>query len=227
VNIKDFYESEAGVRGAVISGRAKKAANMFTRHLGTARRLLDVGRGVGGVTVFLRDILKAEEVYGIEISEKRIEAARQRGVEAIQHDLNTGSLPFGDDYFDAIFCSEIIEHLIDPDHLLDEVCRVLAPQGVCVLTTPNLAVWYNRLTSLLGWQPFNTSVGFRHKVGRPKFLASVGTYPSHLRVFSCRALKEIIFLHQFQVLEVRGINLSDVFVGKRDWSKKPLSELLY
>ena len=40
--------------------------------------------------------------------------------------------------------SELIEHLVDPDGAVAEVRRVLRPGGSLLLSTPNLAAWYNR-----------------------------------------------------------------------------------
>ena len=51
--------------------------------------------------------------------------ARKNGVKCYQLDVDEEDFPFGDNYFDAIFCGDIIEHLYDPDHLLSEMYRVL------------------------------------------------------------------------------------------------------
>lgn len=194
MGLGEYYAEQAEFRmtGAEIEGRVRKAAKLFQKNLGAVDKLLDIGCGVGTVGLYLQEILRAKEVCGVEISEKRAEAARARGVHAVLKDLNQGSIPFGDGSFDAIFCGEVIEHLVDPDQLLDEIARLLSPAGVCVLTTPNLACWYNRLALLLGWQPFDTSVSFRYEVGRPKFLVTDYGCRDHLRAFTYRALRELL-----------------------------------
>ena len=53
-------------------------------------------------------------------------------------DVSNG-LPWQNEYFDAIFAGEIIEHIIDTDFFLDEINRVLNDKGQVVLTTPNAA----------------------------------------------------------------------------------------
>jgi methionine biosynthesis protein MetW len=227
MSAKQYYESQAEVRetGAEIDGRIRKAARLFQKHLGRAERLLDVGCGVGTVGLYLQRVLAAKEVYGVEISESRVAAARRKGLEAVQADVSQGPLPFEDGSFDAIFCGEVIEHLVDPDHLLDELNRTLAPSGVCVLTTPNLAVWYNRLALMLGWQPFATGVSFRHEVGRPKSLVTDYGCRDHLRVFTYKALKELIRLHEFTVIDATGVRLSQLF--RPDWSSRSWRALIY
>lgn len=205
MNIEDFYESQAAIKelGGDIDGRVKKAARMFSKHLGAAHWLLDIGCGVGSVALYLKDTLRAEEVYGVEVSEKRVELAKGRGVKAVQQDLNAGALPFEDGYFDAIFCGEIIEYLLDPDHLLDEVHRVLTRNGVCILTTPNLAVWYNRIALLFGFQPWSLGTSLRHDVGRLGFTTGAGI--EHIKVFTERAFKELLEFHNFSIQEVASL----------------------
>ena len=212
MKLRQFYDiqSASSPRGGYIDGRIMKTEALFARHLpGPPRRLLDVGCGVGAITAYLGDRLRVGEVCGVDIAGERVEAARRAGVEAYPCELNEEALPFPDGHFDAVFCGEVIEHLVDPDHMLDEIGRVLAPGGVCVLTTPNLASWPNRLGLLLGWQPFYTSVSLRHDAGRPRLLTSDFECLDHLRVFTWGALREVLRLHGFRVLKVSGASLLD------------------
>lgn len=64
-------------------------------------------------------------------------------------DINNG-LPFENESFDAVHAGELIEHVIYPPTFLMEVRRILKPDGVLVLTTPNLFYWRNRLSMLRG-----------------------------------------------------------------------------
>ncbi|MFA6064103.1 MAG: class I SAM-dependent methyltransferase [Gallionella sp.] len=48
-------------------------------------------------------------------------------------------LPFRDDQFDCVLCTEVLEHVPDPVRVLEEFNRVLKPGGKVVLTTP----WFN------------------------------------------------------------------------------------
>lgn len=41
-----------------------------------------------------------------------------------------------DNSFDAVLCTEVLEHAIDPDLVLDEIWRVLKPNGVAMITCP-------------------------------------------------------------------------------------------
>lgn len=46
------------------------------------------------------------------------------------------AIPLPDETFDAILCSEVLEHVPEPTHALDEFSRLLKPGGVMILTAP-------------------------------------------------------------------------------------------
>ncbi|MFP4501537.1 MAG: glycosyltransferase [Candidatus Hydrogenedentota bacterium] len=60
------------------------------------------------------------------------------------------ALPFTDDHFECVICSEVIEHIPDEGgRLLDELTRVLKPGGVLVIGTPDYGNWQWRVTERL------------------------------------------------------------------------------
>jgi len=99
------------------------------------KRLLDVGCGDGILGYFARE--KYEEVYGVDISEEALEIARRRGVKTKRVNLNKGKLPFRDEFFDAVVCLDVIEHVFEPRSLIKEIHRVLQKKGVLIISTPN------------------------------------------------------------------------------------------
>ena len=46
------------------------------------------------------------------------------------------NIPLADNSFDMVLCTQVLEHCLEPDSLLKEMCRVLEPGGVLVLTLP-------------------------------------------------------------------------------------------
>ena len=62
---------------------------------------------------------------------------------------------------------EVIEHLASPDNMIVEVYRILKIGGYLIISTPNLGNWVNRLTMLLGCQPYNVEVSATHVFGVP------------------------------------------------------------
>jgi methionine biosynthesis protein MetW len=168
------------------------------------KRLLDIGCGDGSFTILLKEALKAKEAVGIEIAPEAVAALEKKGIKACQLDIDEEPFPFGNDYFDMIYCGEIIEHLFDTDHLLEEVYRVLNPEGSAIFTTPNLAGWPNRLALLFGYQPFATAVSPEHEgVGKLIMKGDEGQW-GHIRVFTTRALKELLKIHQFNIKRLVG-----------------------
>lgn len=122
----------------------------------TAEKLLDIGCGDGSMSLALKNALGAKEVFGIETSAKGAQEAERKSIVSYEMDVDEGSLPFEDSSIDAIYPGEIVEHLYDPDHLVDEIFRVLRAGGVAIIDTPNLAWWADRLSLLLGYQPQTT-----------------------------------------------------------------------
>jgi glycosyltransferase involved in cell wall biosynthesis len=55
-------------------------------------------------------------------------------------DAEKDPFPYPDEAFDTVLCCELLEHLTaDPMHMMSEIHRILKPNGVLLLTTPNVA----------------------------------------------------------------------------------------
>lgn len=80
----------------------------------------------------------AERCVGVDVLQGGVDAMKQRGFEAITHDLATGLGPLEEHLpFDTIVAGELIEHIGDLDMLFRTTAVALAPDGVLILTTPN------------------------------------------------------------------------------------------
>lgn len=82
-------------------------------------------------------ILPKCKKYGIDIAKRYINIAKIKNPEAIISLANTGKIPFRDNFFDFIFCTEVIEHVIKPIKLLNEIRRVLKKRGYVIISTYN------------------------------------------------------------------------------------------
>ena len=96
---------------------------------------LDAGCGDGRYLAALADELPPRRA-GCDLSERILETARQR-VDADFRQANLEALPFDDGEFDLVFCSQVIEHVLDADLALAELARVLRPGGHLVISTDN------------------------------------------------------------------------------------------
>jgi SAM-dependent methyltransferase len=107
----------------------------------TGREVLDAACGVGYGMQILQEA-GAKRVVGVDRAPEAIASARSRlgtSAELVVGDLQ--QLPFPNGSFDVVVCFEAIEHVDHPEEALDEFKRVLRPDGVLVLSTPNALVY--------------------------------------------------------------------------------------
>ena len=116
-------------------------------------------------------------------------------------DIKDRGLPYGD--WDIILVNHLIEHLDDPDQFLRDVKKVMTKNTILEISTPNLCAWFNRVLFLFGWLPHSYEVSYEHNVGKC-FGWNNERVGGHLRVFSVRALIELLGKHGFKILDVRG-----------------------
>jgi SAM-dependent methyltransferase len=150
--------------------------------VGRGKRVLDLGCRSGALT---RHFLEGNSVVGLDVDANALAKAAALGIEPVQANVEE-SLPFDDGSFDAVVAGELLEHLQFPDALVSEIRRVLRPGGVLAGSVPNAFRVQSRLRFLRGKPPEDD--------------------PTHLRMFSPSALREL--LAGFQ-----GVELS--FVGGR------------
>ena len=96
-------------------------------------RVLEVGCGAGAQLATLRD--SGWTTLGVEFDAAAAAAARARGLEILDGELQALALP--DASFDAIVMAHVIEHVPDPVGLFAECRRLLKPEGRLVAITPN------------------------------------------------------------------------------------------
>jgi SAM-dependent methyltransferase len=192
---------------------------------------LDIACHDGEKTIALRRRLAATRTVGIDFESAALVFARKRGIACAAVDLNQNTpLPFPDASFDCIHAGEVIEHLFSPDLLLREIARLLKPSGYAVITTPNLASWRNRIALLAGWQPFDTEVSTAYIVGNPR--ASRGVLSGHIRVFTAKALIELVGLHGLSIRRRAGypsgrpVSLFTLATAGIDWLVSNLCPML-
>ncbi|QEV17942.1 MULTISPECIES: class I SAM-dependent methyltransferase [Streptomyces] len=200
--LRDFYENPA-VPVASGDARSLRQARILADALGPATAgaatVLDIGCGDGSAAATAAPLLAGHRVIGVDWSQDALKRAHAHLPYVVRGELTDGGLPFADKTADAVLFSEVIEHLVDPDSALDELRRVLRPGGHLMLSTPNLAAWYNRGLLLAGVQPVFSEVSLRGIHGRPG-KEVVG----HLRLYTARALREFVAASGFTVVGLSG-----------------------
>ncbi len=102
--------------------------------------VLDIGCGSSRI---IQDLPKA---IGMDILLAKLRFLRGRHSRLVQGSIF--SLPFSTHAFDALICSEVIEHIPDHPAIFEEMGRVLRPGGTLILGTPDYGRW---LWWLLEW----------------------------------------------------------------------------
>lgn len=103
----------------------------------TKGTVLDVGCHAGTFTERLLTKLETKEVYGVDISSSAINLAKKRIPYGHFEVADAANLPFKNNFFDAVFCLEVLEHVDDPIKVLKEVKRILKTGGYAVFLVPS------------------------------------------------------------------------------------------
>jgi SAM-dependent methyltransferase len=175
------------------------------RGVGVPACIVDVGCGDGTATSIAAQRNPGHHVVGLDWSADALRRARRRGLTLVRAALEGPGLPLAAAAADVVIMSEVIEHLVDTDAAVEEVHRVLKPGGSLLLSTPNLAAWYNRGLLAVGTQPVFSEVSLRGVYGRRGSRAA-----GHLRLFTRRALVEFLEASGFASVRVEGARYHDV-----------------
>lgn len=219
--IDKFYKLQYTEEGlADLDERHRLLINILEKFIG--KEILEIGCGNG---VFAKKILSRfhlGRIYGIDISSDAINSACNYGIIGKCVNVDAQDLPFEDNYFNTVICGDLIEHLISPDHLLEEAYRILKAGGYILITTPNLASWYNRLLLLFGQQPYFTDISTRYPVNGPFISILPG---NHLRLYTLPSLKFLLQKYNFRIAKSVGIGINTkIGYGKKyRWLVKMLN----
>ncbi|NMG21316.1 class I SAM-dependent methyltransferase [Brasilonema bromeliae] len=124
-------------------------------------KILDVGSAPGHVGIGLH--LLGMDVVGVNLNEawrstySSPEWLEKLGV--IEHDIEKADLPYTQNSFDAVYFTEVLEHIAirNPLEVLSDLRRVLKPDGLMVLSTPNICNISNIYALMnevnIFWQP--------------------------------------------------------------------------
>jgi ubiquinone/menaquinone biosynthesis C-methylase UbiE len=114
--------------------------DLVTRFFGDlkGKKILDLGGGDAALAYCLykrgaQVVVIDNEPLGIEMGKENF-ASKNAHAEFLLG--SAYELPFESDTFDGVVCSEVVEHLEQPERAVEEAARVLKPGGLCIITTP-------------------------------------------------------------------------------------------
>jgi 2-polyprenyl-3-methyl-5-hydroxy-6-metoxy-1,4-benzoquinol methylase len=101
------------------------------------RTILDVGCGEGALGAALR-AAGAAEVVGVELDAQAAEVARSRLDVVVGGDAGSAPVPREAGHFDYLIFADTLEHMADPEAVVDRFLPLLAPNGRVVISVPNM-----------------------------------------------------------------------------------------
>jgi len=154
--------------------------------LADGQTVLDLGCGEGRHAIHIALEAQVTSV-GVDLSETDLRTAHERfspfahigePLPAFYLQVADGSaLPFSDNSFDRVVCSEVLEHVQDYEALLTEMRRVLKPDGILAISVPRR--WPERICWWLSDEYHQVEGG-------------------HIRIFNAAQLKKQISLQGFR-----------------------------
>lgn len=137
-------------------------------------------------------------LHAFDISEASLTKVRAKGFSGFYWNADGGRCPMPDNTYDLLIAGEIIEHLVDTDHFAEEARRILKPGGHLILSTPNLASWYNRVRLVRGLVPA-CYPGTSSTIRQNQLVDN-----NHIRVNVLSEWIHFLQCHQFQIVSVHG-----------------------
>lgn len=177
--LRDFYAADCWREWQPNTRWRKRWGNraraLWLRLLCGGGRLLDLGCGQGDLLAAAQE-MRLFEAVGIDLSPRRVQYARDRGLEVYLGTLDSCDLPA--ESFDVVVMWHVLEYIPQPRHLLEQIYRLLRPGGHLVVATPNLL--HPRL---------------RHKKALFSFLKP----PGHLLYWTPKTLAAVLEKAGFQI----------------------------
>jgi 2-polyprenyl-3-methyl-5-hydroxy-6-metoxy-1,4-benzoquinol methylase len=174
------------------------------RHLAPLRpcSILELGCGRGMILQELRDC----DAIGVEIDEREAAIASAKEL-----DVRVGHAGYYDASreFDVVIASEVIEHMLEPQSLLENAARHLRAGGMLVLTTPNGYGYYELSERHLNPKYLiQTNNLLRRLLGRKPY--KLGDSGDHCQWFTMRGLLRMTRKAGFSLIEQEN---SDFITG--------------
>jgi methionine biosynthesis protein MetW len=113
--------------------------------------VLDIGCGDGLFLSMCKD--KGIEAQGVDFSNVAVSHCKEQGLKAQQVDITAGALPFSNKGFPVVVALDVLEHVYDPQELLQEMKRISSRN--IIIGVPNFSSLPARLQTLFGSVPEN------------------------------------------------------------------------
>ncbi len=160
---------------------------IFRKYIRPGSTVADIG---SGQSIFLAmDRIPSIRLIAVDIDLPMLQEMARRHGEIMWVSAAATQVPIKQGTLDVIYAGEIIEHVADPEKMLDCWSKLLKPEGILILTTPNR----NTLSNLLSTydRPCN---------------------PEHISEMTYSELMAALRNSGFELLRVRGIYI-EIFLS--------------
>lgn len=159
-------------------------------------KICETGCGEGEITTYIKQCMPKAHIDAFDISEKVILNATEQHdnidffvgniytMEVIEpkqgkkHILNTNE-------YDLVVCSEVLEHLEEPENALKKINEITADKGYILLSVPNEPIW--RICNM----------------ARGKYLKQLGNTPGHIQHWSKRTFCKMLTKNNMRIIETK------------------------
>lgn len=200
--------------------RVDYIANVLKASLPEGARILDVGCGNGVISRHLGKL--GYNVLGIDVSDKTIATAKSLTTQpnVVFMKKSAEELVASGEKYDAVICSEVLEHLQDPGSLLKVLYHTLSDHGKLIVTVPNgkgpretfvtRPVLKMRRKNNWAWKLIS---GLKKSMGYSgTTVQSAADNLDHIQFFSKKDLEQLSNAHGFRITGFGKANfVEDVF----------------
>lgn len=191
MNIKTFYEQFSFVGGSPLDPQLLKTRKVLDLILQLdPTGVFDFGCGEGDLFERLRERGYNGTLFGCDVSERSIRKVWEKGFPGVQIPMDNYEILRSCAPGQLITLLDVMEHVFDPEVLLKTALDNAGYDGYVLISTPNLAAWYNRIAVLFGYQPINVEAGATRNFGYPVNIP--GSIAGHIRTMTHRALSELV-----------------------------------
>lgn len=152
---------------------------------------LEFGCGTGGFSAILKAKFDAES-WAVEIDEASVKEAERKLDKVINADAYEALVEIPKHYFDCIVLLDILEHLADPYHFLNELKPRLKQGGIIVLSIPNIRYYRIFMDYVFGGNWEYKDHGVLDK--------------THLKFFTHKSIDNMFRQLGFEILMLEGIH---------------------
>jgi len=182
-----------------------------------SRRILDGGCAYGSGTCHFQK--GQAQVWGVDPNAELIAIAQKRYPNITFTVCGLEQTPFEAVFFDVIILNDVLEHVIDERKTLNEMCRILSPNGSLIITTPHRGLFSfldtdNYTYHLRAKMPWLYRFLFRAKYGKPPATDIKPGYEQLHRHYTFGDLKQLLDESDFKgKYTIEAVFRGGLFIG--------------